>query len=481
MLSLRKPKESEKPGIGLFPDRAFFKSNKELNISQIISESLKALSTDITSSTNSITEDDLGNFFNIMGVQHTRQENKNVTETETESNIILKLNKELDALELINRREDSTSRTKVLNLLMTGGYSKLYSHAFDGEEFNIKTLREISAYEIVPNEMSENIKKSSNELARDISKQRKSDETYNEIADYSQEIDEKTNKYISDNTTQSYQNYFCIVQADGDNMGKVIASLKDGELMTVSAKLLDFGKTASDLVTEYGGQPIYAGGDDLLFICPVVSKPINIITEDKTETKTRNVFTLIDEIDKKYETVQNTVEQDLGITNIKTTMSYGVAISYYKYPLYESSGVARHLLFDIAKNDDKFEENEKNRIVVQLRKHSGSPLEFDISKFNKLLKTSFENLISFSNDENLVSQVSHKLRANEELLKISQDNEIRLHAFFEKFIGLGEKKTAENDYINEVKTIYNLLDTNKKSSIYSILRIAKFINGEKVK
>ncbi len=519
LLSLRKPNKSEKPGIGLFPDRAFFKSDKELKISEIISESLTALSKDISSNAEPITKEDLEKFFNIMGVQHTRTDKESEseiisesltalskdislnaepiteedlekffnimgvqhtrTDKESESEIILKLNKELDALELLNRREDSAARTKVLDLLMTGGYSKLYRHAFDGEEFSIKSLREISASEIIPEEMSQNIRKSSNEFAKNYSAHIEKNNSYDKDVDYSQEIDEETNKYISDYTTQSYQNYFCIVQADGDKMGKVIAALNDGDLMKVSAKLLEFGKAACDLVAEYGGQPIYAGGDDLLFICPVVSKPIDIEENGKRETKTRNIFTLIDEIDEKYKVVQQTVE-DLDITNVETTMSYGVSISYYKYPLYEAFGVARQLL-ETAKNDDKFEDKEKNRIVVQLRKHSGSPLEFDISKFNIDLKTSFNNLIAFSNDENLVSQVSHKLRANEDLLKISQVDVTRLQAFFEKFIGLGEKKTAEDKYIEEVKNIYNLLDACKKGSIYSILRIAKFINGEKVK
>lgn len=97
-----------------------------------------------------------------------------------------------------------------------------------------------------------------------------------------------------------------------------------------------FGESACTLINNYGGLPIYAGGDDLLFIAPVCGK----------ESKT--IFDLIEEIDKEYkEKIQDMVEERI---NIKTSMSYGISIIYYKYPLYEAWEIARNMLFGVAKN-----------------------------------------------------------------------------------------------------------------------------------
>ena len=70
-------------------------------------------------------------------------------------------------------------------------------------------------------------------------------------------------------------------------MGKIVSSISADNVLKVSDALLEYGKKACEKIKSYGGLPIYAGGDDLLFIAPV-------------NGKNNNIFGLIDEIDKLY-------------------------------------------------------------------------------------------------------------------------------------------------------------------------------------
>ncbi len=421
LLSLKMPSEMGKIGVGLYPDRAYFSSEEGLGITAIINSSLSALSTD-----TGIEVGKLAKFFNIMGIELDRGD------FSSDREIISSLNNKLDAMELHSRIEDREARKDLLEYLMNGVNSELKSFAFNkGETFAAATTDFLAKFE--------------------------ADDDEGELTNH---------------------NYFCIVQADGDNLGQIVRNLKDGELANFSPVLMAFGEEASAKIKEYGGFPIYAGGDDLLFMVPVV-------TESRgSEERKKNIFTLIDEIDKLYDKVQKDAkDRVVAGTEVNTTMSYGVAISYYNYPLYEAFGSARDLLFTKAKD----KKNGKNCIVLKLLKHSGSSLEFVLSKAQKELKAQFEELLYRSCSGNLVSAMAHKLRSNsklvKEILNITDDvvKEIRLKAFFTQFMGLGEKKNIQDYYLTNVMNLLLKLKVEDSETIYSMMRVAKFINGEDVK
>jgi hypothetical protein len=121
-----------------------------------------------------------------------------------------------------------------------------------------------------------------------------------------------------------------------------------------------------------------------------------------------------------------------------------------------------------------------------------------LNKSDKNLKTGFEELIKIAVEENMVSATAHKLRENSVLWQSTNGDEKRLEAFFKKIMGLGEKKSeqnlgekksGQNEYLEKVKEILGLFLEKKENAInekineyiYSMLRIAKFINGEEVK
>lgn len=82
----------------------------------------------------------------------------------------------------------------------------------------------------------------------------------------------------------------------------------------------------------------------MLFIAPIVS------SSDSQDTKT--IFDLLSAIDGLYESVDTEVGHLGRPLGLHTSISYGLSISYYKYPLYEALKSARELLFDKAKHVD---------------------------------------------------------------------------------------------------------------------------------
>ncbi|GHU75956.1 hypothetical protein FACS189414_1080 [Bacteroidia bacterium] len=284
----------------------------------------------------------------------------------------------------------------------------------------------------------------------------------------------------------SYNRYICIVQADGDGVGQVVSNISTTDLSeTVSPALLKFGEDAVEVIKDFGGFPIYAGGDDLLFIAPVVGK------------NGTNIFDLLKLIDKQFEPVKEVANE----FKYKTSMSYGVSITYNKFPLYEALKTADNLLFQTAKNIDG-----KDAVAWKLQKHSGLTHEGDFSKSDDKLYPLFEELIKKSRiEEGLLSAIAFKIRANTAVLDtfLSDKNllSVRIDSFYKKFIdntgnyadctkqilkNLLEKEMNKTEK-NATKTATpndDLKDERVQkivTELYGMMRTAKFINGEKIK
>lgn len=149
----------------------------------------------------------------------------------------------------------------------------------------------------------------------------------------------------------SFYKYIAFVAADGDHVGKALRTL--GQKM--SNILLEYNTSVKQIVDQYGGQVIYQGGDDLLFFAPI-----------------RQIFTLIKEIDDCfYQKVQS--DEEVKKLPDKPSLSFGVAMAYYKHPMGETVTLANSLL-------EKAKETGRNRIVWNVRKHSGQSF---FATFNK--------------------------------------------------------------------------------------------------
>ena len=178
---------------------------------------------------------------------------------------------------------------------------------------------------------------------------------------------EKIAKGQANKSLKRYK-YYAIVQADGDNIGKIlkgfchpvnssVGSTMDEQIRNFSKNCFEYCQKAIDEIVGAGGVPIYAGGDDLLFIAPVYSE------------KTGNIFKLLSRIEGQFKSVFNSYEA------CEPSLSFGVSIHYHKFPLYEAFNQALELLFYVAKNSEG-----KNALAINFQKHAGQCFGYLIKK-----------------------------------------------------------------------------------------------------
>lgn len=437
---------------GLYPDRVFIEG--DINAQKVISKALEQFKTKV-----GIGDD----YVNVMSVS---------IDYNQETGAIQELNRLLDCLELYKRPVSDDSLKSIANLLRGDKKEILHKYATSKSQFTIPSLAEIATHCLKHINRGQWLV-ASNKLDKELETETGEDAFYQSIKEQFKDI------------YRSYYKYICVVQADGDNMGKIVSALETNKVKTLSESLLEYGSDVCKLIKQYGGLPIYAGGDDLLFIAPVVS----YIDPSKP---TSTIFDLLANIDKRYTEV-DTIIGTLGRPlNLHTSISYGLSISYYKYPLYEALKSARELLFDKAKNIDG-----KNAIAWCLRKHSGSGFTGSFCKDSEIY-TIFSALLNTSVDETTVSAVAHKLRDNENLLDIIRDkDENRIKAFYKKV--MEEEPLNDASYKGITRRLLNALfkqaalqgessrnDSKNKGFetikileiMYGMLRTAKFVNGE---
>lgn len=448
----------EKNGVGLYPDRVFVKD-------EIQYETIKPAIDRFASNLNLNAD-----YFNVMLVSG---------DYEKDSAAIKDLNQKLDCMELFNRSINANATNCIGELIRKKYNSKLFDYAFEKGKFNVPTLAEIASIEL--KKVNEDNWKNARKYEKEMDETGElipEDLRIVEEGSFYQYLKEKFGKDV-----KSYHKYICVVQADGDNVGKTVShqELSEGKVNEISKALLQFGKNAKEAIDDFGGLPIYAGGDDLLFIAPVVGK-------DGT-----SILKLLDKLnDESFKPVKEIIDplklKDDKNKLIEASLSFGVSISYYKYPLYEALDNARHLLFDVAKKVAN-----KNAIALELRKHSGGAFAMQFSKNQSDLKKAFEKMIAAScAEESVVSAVSHKIRSNEGLLKLwigKDDAPARNLNFFKKFMEYNPDKKNPNESDEYKSATLTLLDelckTENDSSklvqtAYGMLRIAKFIKGEEV-
>lgn len=188
-------------------------------------------------------------------------------------------------------------------------------------------------------------------------------------------------KYIAD-----YHKYFCIVHVDGDSFGDTIAALSNAAAITsFSEELANYASKAAGIINDFGGKPVYIGGDDLVFFAPV-------------RTTKGTIFGLLEKLDEAFAKLS---------FKPQPTLSFGLTLSYYKFPLFEARDLSYGQLFYRAKKY-KRGQTSKNAVAFRFLKHSGSYFE---GMLNKAQLKSFNGVLSEIEKfpEELFSSIMFKL------------------------------------------------------------------------
>ncbi len=254
--------------------------------------------------------------------------------------------------------------------------------------------------------------------------------------------------------------YIAIVHADGDNLSKVVEE-KGKE---TSKMIFYFTKKAEEILLDEsrGCNVVFIGGDDLLFFSPVYFK------DGKT------LFDLIDELREAYNEAFKEFNKNTQ-SSIQTSLSFGVSISYYKFPLYEALKESREALFAKAKS-------KKNAVCVKIRKHSGQLFEF-VEKFNSEIYSDFTDLLKSALSDEI--EFPHSLQYKLRNLKPLIENDISLDNFFENFFNEEIHKSKFSEGLNRVKGLLEKYKNramkgsfNKEfNNLFSMLSMIKLLEG----
>lgn len=455
-------------GVGLFHDRFIFKSNegdfeKVRNAVEKVKGDFTAELLQELNSINTCAIDEnklkeyIDSYFKIFFLEVEVNPND---ENEKDRNIILKVSKYLDAVELKEQFIDKEDVNYLFRLLANEKikHSFLAKDAYGEYKDYYPSLLNIALSEL-----------GIDKLPRE---------------------DSEVKEYIKENydgvSLKKAHEYVALVQADGDSIGKVIRNIElDNEdkfknYRKFSKCLLNYAQEAYEKIQSYGGFTVFAGGDDLLFIAPIINR-----------NKDENIFTLIDDLSKCFN------EKLKEYNREKPTTSFGISIIHHKYPLYFAIEESRNLLgqaknFSVKKNGKC---QEKNAIAFKVIKSSGESFETVLGKevdsyekFRNILDRVFQSAKDTELEKYLKS-VHIKLWNDKVIInKIGNNKELLKNYFDNNFNETFHNDTEIKEYIKLiVKFIYSVYNENEENHIsddicakriYSCLKFIRFMDEE---
>lgn len=469
---------------GLFPDRLIFESTTNLDLKEverIINLIIENISSEIFNHLKQLdnkTVEDKDFFKSYFKVYAVEREFSGSSFNE----ITQKLFTDLDLLEHQDSfvlKENANYMKDFLSVVSFRRKNKPCSFLIE-DSLNVKedqrvkfdSLIEIAAKELIDKLTEEEKVDFDSILNSDFKNEAKSIDSEEKLINFLKTTD-STKEYF-----KTYHKYIAIVHIDGDNFGKINKHLDDTDFIKFSDCLVRFSLRTNQTITKYGGLPVYVGGDDALFFAPVRT----LLGETQ-----KNIFDLIDEIDEIFmhefkEIIDNEKSKDNGII---PSLSAGISISYYKFPLEEALEASRNQLFNVAKKM-----KGKDAVAFTVLKHSGKGFGACINKHsvsnknNNEVYNQFKKMIKTNIDKNnLLNSVSNKLFANTTILDEIGGDTTRVCNYFDNNFNEGVHKVdGTKEFIENVSefipVIYNCPDKKHKPHeiLNGCLRTVKFLN-----
>lgn len=478
-------------GAGLYADRLYFKDKTREELQKLVNDVITFFVVDMLGNNTKLTENEVRNFLknflntHIVEISLTDEELNEIKESRdeegTSNNSVLRiLNNLLDNKELNKRYVFNFENNYLIDYFSVkwNENTALKTDAFG--EFKDRHFKSIG--EIATEDLSEN-----NDYKKVLMKDFRNVET--EFIKELSKITQKNDKGKDISIVQDYHKYYAVLYADGDNIGALLNKVanSDEQLKTFSKKLFEFGLRAEKSIADYGGSPIYLGGEDILAFLPIAYND---------EKSLKSLAVLIRDLDKYfYKTLgEYASEQKVTIP----TLSYGLMLTYHKFPMREAMQQA-HDMLECCKTKKKLFPN-KNGISVRFQKHSGQYMEcfIDKSKVDSTKKI-FELLtkgLQKKDKKDTLTGLTQRLKDDlffSTFVYAVRNN--RIDAFFENFFNeeIHKQKITFTDYFkdlsNALKADYLITDNNKekeegynkrfKDILFTVLRYYQFIQPKK--
>jgi CRISPR-associated protein Cmr2 len=359
------------PGCGLYPDRLIMESKGEGDTQKLL-EARDETFRHLAGKLQAVSQVDLNYLKSYLYLYAIELEAAPGKET------INQINRQLDKLELFPNFPVGADGDHLQHFfeeikgyfILEDAFGPQKKERFDSlteiatRDLSLIPGRETDYRSVVKNTIEQNIK-----LYQQAKKdERVSPDLLKAIAKEDDSFYNMLRSYFSDEL-RPYHRYVAIVYADGDSIGKYIEGLGGDrqQIKAFSEKLFEFGLEARKTIEKYGGTPVFIGGDDLLFFAPVASR---------LSGKTQTIFDLIFQLDNDF---YGFFKPGPG----SPSLSYGVSITYHKYPLNEALIKAYELLSqakDAYSPPAKRKHPNKNSIAFKQLTHSGKYFEGVIEK-----------------------------------------------------------------------------------------------------
>lgn len=277
-----------------------------------------------------------------------------------------------------------------------------------------------------------------------------------------QELQNSKVKTIEDMSEKLGFKYYAVITADGDKIGAKIkeeATSNPENIRGLSEKLYNFFTQDDDIYTitnkHFGGELIYAGGDDILAFLPVKNA-------DKT------FLDYIKVLDDRFKTL---VGNDVSL-------SFGVHIAYYKFPLRNAINSAFDLLHT-AKSDNDI----KNRVSLKITKHSGQYFSTTLALKEKRYEK-YKSLVDgiLKNEVALSHALHHSLKRYEEAIIATYSiSNSSIKAMFETVFNDAkqDKEKKGLELVREYLDICRPQSNKEFDNIFSQLSLVKFLRGDR--
>lgn len=457
-------------GAGIYPDRCFIQTPQKPTKEEV----------------DTIINSAMASIENLLGVPSNQARGyfrffaaRIEAESSEKESLILRLNRVLDSLELqpFIPPNDAPAMLEFIdpaiqNLQDDGGGNDAFVQ-FSGQrrlpslpELAFQELKDFQAYkEQIERPTNEGIVKFQRENKQRIPKipQERKQEALEEDARI------QGFKNSPDVPFKFRHKYVCFIKADGDNVGKTIGAIGNRfPLIGEFSKLLgNFSQGAVNKIANFGGLPIYAGGDDLLFIAPVQNK------------EGRHIFELIQDLDTLFPgaELQELGKQADPLFDTLPTLSYGVSISYFKYPMFESLDAMDDLLFDSAKGF-----GGKNALAFRVLKHSGQAFGATFGKGSDI----FPILLSLiklcrSQEAGFLTSVMHRLQALQPFLEEAVAAKTAAYFFKHHFNEPAHARSDTDRYLSEVRMLADAINQENlpiAGTLFPLLRFLQFLNQD---
>lgn len=447
--------ENDLPGVGIYPELIFLQCSEKLNIDNW--EEIKDAAIAHLSTNTGIDTQFLKAYFQIYAIQYEVSESENPI---LKGGSYLNSYKLQQQWQLIEPANDLVTFFRNVNNKSTEKFlTKFYNQKDVIGQVRFESLIEIATRPLRDKNLA---------LYKDLVKQYcyTDKEIDNKSSDFVSELQNDINEE-ENKPFKNYHKYVAFVYADGDRIGKYLRYSSAENYRSFSEKMSSWGLGAATKITNYQGVPIYVGGDDLLFVCPVVG------------IDQQNILDLCYEINQDFKSeFQHEVVKDEEGKQIIPSLSFGVSISYYKFPMSEAIKQASNLMYQAKK--------DRNAIALSLLKHSGTELtaQLKLDQHNKIFTTFNDLSKSFTDKQHFINSIIYHFKDNKPVYQLIAKQPNKVLNYLNNNFEDESQAIFRNKISSFVCEVFQQKKTNTTEEldeainfIYESLRLLKFLNG----